>query len=139
MTVDISQVTYQLRDLSNIIDWWAKSHEQFKDLVSKMEALGYDAKLSTSGLDFVGTGNRQKLVDGLRVLRSAGYSRNLMPGPKDTSYSCFLQHDTEKSIWFQFSSSVCRRVQVGTEMKEVPVYEITCDEPETLEVTEGEL
>jgi hypothetical protein len=87
-----------------------------------------------NSIDITVCGDRQSLVKSLRVLRKFGYRAEITPEENITNYSQFFRvmdqdgvyDNSYKPVWFSWSSTVCRRVQVGTEMKEVPVYAIDC-------------
>jgi hypothetical protein len=77
-------------------------------------------------LRFTGDGDRLKQVWGL--LRRHGYNTNTRPKKGDTEFCAFWQCEGYAELFMYFTSSLCRRVQVGTEMKEVPIYETQCGE-----------
>jgi len=63
------------------------------------------------------------------VFRRLGYEPSKRPGKEpEASFSCYWEHsEYEAKFWFWFTSTVCTRKQIGTEMKEVPIYETVCD------------
>lgn len=122
---------------SEVLEWWNSYGALYKDLVSKLEALGYEVTLSHTGVDVKGSGDRKMLVGAFRALRTAGFNTGRRPGAKDSYYSAFFDHPELRRIWFAFSSTVCQRVQVGTEVKEVPVYETQC--VDSMEVTDEDM
>jgi len=74
------------------------------------------------------TGSRADLDVMFGVLRRAGLTPDLRPAEKNTSY-CTNWRDAEGfRVWVWFESTSCKRVQVGTELKEVPVYDTVCEE-----------
>lgn len=77
-------------------------------------------------LSFAGDGEMLKTVWG--HLRRAGFNTNTRPKKGDTTFYAFWKQDGQADILMMFSSTMCRRVQVGTEMKEVPIYETQCGE-----------
>ena len=76
------------------------------------------------------TGTRADLDIVFGVLRRAGLKPSSRPQEKKSYYSTFWHWDEESSnyLWVSFSSSTCKRVQVGTKMEEVPVYETVCED-----------
>ena len=86
-------------------------------------------------LSFTGDGERLRSV--WVELRRIGYTPNSRPEKGATTYHAFWEHPGEYAkIFMHFSSSVCKRVQIGTEMKEVPIYETQCGELPALELLE---
>jgi len=76
------------------------------------------------------TGTRADLDIVFGVLRRAGLKPSSRPQEKESYYSTFWHWDEESVnyLWVSFSSSTCKRVQVGTKMEEVPVYETVCED-----------
>lgn len=73
------------------------------------------------------TGDGSRLAEVWKLLRRHGYNTTTRPEKGDTTFYAFW-HGPEglARIFLQFSSSVCRRVQVGTKMAETPIYETQC-------------
>ena len=86
----------------------------------------FDLVLGSIDLAFTGDGDRLGKV--WAILRRHGYSTHSRPKKGDMTFSAFWDCEGQSKIWMSFSSSICKRVQVGTEMKEVPIYETRCDE-----------
>lgn len=74
------------------------------------------------------TGDGEKLAQVWRVLRIHGYNTKLRPQKGDTTFNAFWKQEGHAELFMCFSSSMCRRVQVGTKTVEVPVYETQCGE-----------
>jgi hypothetical protein len=84
-------------------------------------------------LSFSGDGPRLAAV--WRVLRRHGFNTSARPVKGDTTFHAFWKREGQAEIFMSFSSSMCRRVQVGTRMVEQPVYETQCGEmPADLEI-----
>jgi hypothetical protein len=63
------------------------------------------------------------------ILRKNGFVPYSNPqDTKLTAFSTWFEKEGYCRIWFNFTSTVCRRVKVGTKMQEVDVYEIQCGE-----------
>jgi hypothetical protein len=78
-------------------------------------------------------GDKHQLNAAFAMLRRRGYEPNSRPEPKSSTYSTFFQkEDVPGLVFFNFSSTQCRRVKTGTRTREVTedVYEIVCDEQE---------
>ena len=77
------------------------------------------------------TGTRADLDIMFGVLRRAGLIPRSRPAEKQTDYCAFWnwsEDSVDDYLWVSFSSTTCKRVQVGTRMEEVPVYETVCEE-----------
>lgn len=119
-------ILHDLKSATETLVWWSQNEASYADLIAKVEKLGYEVRLTSTGVDISGTGDKQMLVGAFRVLRAECFTPTRRPGAKDTYFSAFFHHEALKSVWFSFSSTICHRVQVGTEMKEVPVYDVVC-------------
>jgi hypothetical protein len=76
------------------------------------------------------TGPRADLDVMFGILRRFGLQPKNRPEEKTQYYSTFWKFDELMSefLFVTFSSTSCRRVQVGTKMEEVPVYDTVCEE-----------
>ena len=111
--------------------WWVANCDKYTDLMGKLGPLKPEYAIST-GLEITINGTKEQLNKMFHALRSEGYKPMRLP-EENTSYYCTYwtksqEDEKHDEIWVVFCSTVCRRVQVGTEMKEVPVYEVRCTE-----------
>lgn len=106
---------------------WAKQHSHLTPLVASLKAIGSTFRM-TDHLDITITGGKAKLTAAFRVLGKHGF-RLVTERPKEgeSYWSGFFDRDLSR-VWLTFSSTVCKRVKVGTKMKEVDVYETVCEE-----------
>jgi hypothetical protein len=112
----------------------AKSFRQtvttLPDLFRTFEEMDIDPRFDLDNeyitLQFTGDGNKLKEVWGL--LRRHGYNVSSRPTKGETTFLGFWTREGVANLFMYFTSSMCRRVQVGTEMKEVPIYETQCGE-----------
>lgn len=76
------------------------------------------------------TGSRADLDIMFGVLRRAGMTPSGRPEEKQQYYATWWNFPETQSeyVWIVFTSTSCKRVQVRTEMQEVPVYETVCEE-----------
>jgi hypothetical protein len=106
-------------------------------LFNKLEELdidpGFDLDSDHISVNFSGDGAKLGFVWG--ELRRHGYNTHSRPEKGKTEFYSFWVHESFCKIWLNFSSSVCRRVQVGTRTvtKEEPIYETQCGELPELE------
>ena len=83
--------------------------------------------IDTGGYNVNVTGSRADLDVMFGILRREGLTPDRRPVEKDTSYCTYWRAESFK-LWVWFTSTSCKRVQVGTELKEVPVYDTVCEE-----------
>lgn len=74
------------------------------------------------------TGSRADLDVMFGVLRRAGLTPDLRPAEKNAGYCTYWRDAEGFKVWVWFESTSCKRVQVGTKMEEVPVYDTVCEE-----------
>lgn len=80
-------------------------------------------------IDISFAGDKHVLEGVFGALRKLGYEPSSRPkDEKMTSFTCWFDKDgTPLRLWLTFSSTVCKRVKVGTKMVEQDVYEIVCE------------
>ena len=79
------------------------------------------------------TGNAEALTKFFRLMRANGFEPESRPTEKTPNYRSRFKNADQISFYLAFSSTVCRRVKVGTRTEEVPIYETVCDDaPATL-------
>ena len=103
-----------------------------------VEPLGCRVNTADLNIDIVGTGKDLGTVWG--VLRKLGFEFNgHRPDDDSPEWSGTFRRDSDGcSVYIKFSSTVCTRVQVGTEMVESPIYETRCSKDETEEDSNDE-
>lgn len=77
-------------------------------------------------VSFAGDGTKLGQVWGL--FRRHGFETHSRPQKGDTTFYAFWTCKGHANLFMNFSSTLCKRVQVGTELKEVPVYQTQCGE-----------
>jgi hypothetical protein len=120
---------------------WNSIRDFYRPIVNALHRLGLEPRLS-SDVDLHFSGDAHKLASVVRILRTAGFSTTAArPKQGDTQWSAYYHHpDCGTSVWLYFTSSVCKRVKVGTKMVEQDVYEVQCgditaaDEPPALTI-----
>ena len=118
---------------------WAQVRSTFRPVVKGLRALEIDSVFD-GDLNVSFSGNKAKLLAVMRLLRRSGFSyRGDPPEANATSWGAYWVNPklddpdyvrTTSKLWMYFTSSVCRRVQVGTQMVEEPVYETRCGDDE---------
>jgi hypothetical protein len=80
-------------------------------------------------------GGPDALHETFKALRACGFellNKEDRPKEKQSSWSGYfhLPNIPGCKIWLTFSSTKCRRVQIGTRTVEEPIYDTVCDEEE---------
>lgn len=108
--------------------------------------LRFDPDLKLICANFSGDGPRLGKVWG--ELRRAGFGCDTRPKKGDTQFNGWFTQEGYPTVSIYFTSTLCKRVQVGTQTVEQPIYETICGEslemsapvpPPTLTVVSGEL
>lgn len=112
-----------------------KTVAEFSPLFRRLEELDINLQFSLEddyiALSFTGDGERLKSV--WVELRRHGYEPDSRPTPGSTQFYAFWNLSGFSRLFMNFTSSVCRRVQVGTRTVEQPIYEVRCGELPELE------
>ena len=88
-----------------------------------------DVSVDGSAYNISITGPRADLDVMFGILRRLGLQPTSRPQEKTQYFSTYWTfEDTTDYIFVMFSSTSCKRVQVGTKMEEVPVYDTVCEE-----------
>lgn len=99
----------------------ATALKKMEDNVSSFTVDSYSLNISIHG-------DKHVLIAAFSELRKLGYNTTKRPAANESYYSSRFEHeDFILPVYFNFSSSACRRVKVGTEMVEKPIYETVCE------------
>lgn len=107
---------------------WNGCKSTLAPIANALSLLGIEPRFS-SDLDVCFTGDKEKFTAAMRILRVAGFTPSNPNRPKkgDTGWNSFFNKpDCTVQIWLNFTSSVCKRVKVGTKTVEQDVYEVQC-------------
>lgn len=108
-----------------------KFHEaRLKALLADVEALGGEPHSDGDWIFVPLIGDKHKFVAFARLIAKHGFRvPKVEKGATGfTQLEPLGEGDHQLYLYFQFSSSVCRRVKVGTKTVEQDVYETVCDE-----------
>lgn len=101
-------------------------------LIVELENLDLDLRFNFEDgcvdMTFAGDGDKFRVV--WAALRRARFEPTSRPAKGASSFATFFEFPLSSEyprIWFSFSSTVCRRVKVGTRMVEQDVFETHCD------------
>ena len=120
----------QFKYLSEQLIAWRDVAPKLQPLADRLEKMEIEPRFDGSSLHLYVTGDKKQLTRVWRMLRVYGYNTSPENRPKDKQPSVcvwFDHQDNGTRVYFNFTSTVCKRVQIGTEMREVPVYEVRCE------------
>jgi len=88
--------------------------------------------VTNRSLDLSYSGNKHTMDGIWHALRKMGYKADTRPKSNEQYFSTWFRMDGNVSgdamkIYLSFSSTVCKRVKVGTKMVEQDVYETRCE------------
>lgn len=84
---------------------------------------------SGASIDVSLAGDRRTIARAFMAMRRLGYFlRTDRPKRGETQWVGKWSHENGTGVWMMFSSTVCRRVKVRTELVEQEVFETVCDE-----------
>jgi mRNA degradation ribonuclease J1/J2 len=115
------------RAISNVIKRDRKRVEAICRALTKAGVNINYVNIDSSGYNVSITGSRADLDVMFGVLRRENLTPDQRPAEKNTGYCCFWRTEGFK-LWVWFTSTSCKRVQVGTKLEEVPVYDTVCEE-----------
>lgn len=118
-----------MRYLADKITRWEETKDDYTDVLEKLEEI--DAEIDVSAgwcLHVRASGDRALLTQLIRAVRTSGWKTDDAPPPANADYwtADYSQEGCKGTISLSFSSTVCRRVKVGTRMVEQDVYETQC-------------
>lgn len=123
------------RSAQRLLEKAALTIREAASLFVALEAMDIDIRIDPNNsacIDIRFSGSGDLLAEVWGLLRRAGWKLASSPPQKGaTSFSGIWSHARDKrlaDLWMNFSSTMCRRVQIGTQMVEQPVYEVQCGE-----------
>jgi len=132
------------RSAQRILEKAALTIREAAPLFVALESLEIDIRIdanSTACIEIPFTGNGERLAEVWGLLRRAGWKLASNPPKKDdTTFNGIWAHQSDKrfaDLWVSFTSTSCRRVQIGTQLVEQPVYEVQCGELPELPTSES--
>jgi hypothetical protein len=120
----------QFRIIAESMTEWNAARSRYESLVTALESLGSEPTFGANYLYASISGDKDKLVQVIRLLRTSGLvaDDDKKPAEKQPLFQAWYRNAADDvRVYLSFSSTVCKRVQVGTETKEVPVYETVCE------------
>jgi len=123
---DTVETQYQRR-----LRWLAKHSDELAQIIDELNQWG-EFTFTYAGdyqphLDIRFTGDKRLFKRVYTNLLMRGCGEGVKPTAGSDSYSSFMcRHEDNFYVWISFSSTECKRVQVGVKMVEQPVYELQC-------------
>ena len=118
------------RDTRRFFEQSLKAIQEHAALFLMLEETGIDVRFDpdylTICIGFAGDGQRLGQVWG--ELRRHGFNCETRPKKGDVDFHGYFQQDGYPKLMVNFTSTLCRRVQVGTQTVEQPIYETICGE-----------
>jgi len=108
---------------------WIEHKDAMLPLVRDMILLGCAVDMADEDLNIRFSGDKQKFLSVVRAQFRHGLRPDLSSLKKGSTEGTWFQNRGTLRIYTAFSSTVCRRVQIGTQTQEVPIYETVCDSP----------
>ncbi len=132
-TEEIDPIMQDLRErqaeLARRANSWMEHRSALLPMVNDLILLGCQVSMFDDDLNIIFTGDKQKFLTVLRVQFRHGLRPDLSSLKKGATEGSWSVRRDQLRIYTRFSSTVCRRVQVGTKLEEVPIYETQCDSP----------
>ena len=124
------QLADNMASLSAQLSKWVEVRGEFTPLLSDLGDAFWHASTWGNALIVHAAVNKDELTEIIKKVRSHGWDWTTTDRPpeKFTGYTAEFERGDFR-LRVVISSKVCKKVQVGTEMKEVPIYDIVCDQP----------
>lgn len=109
---------------------WNSCRQSMVGIINALAKIGVEPEFCSDYIAVRFSGDKKRLASVIRIMRTSGYeTTDSRPKPGDSEwYAWFYSKDGSCRIWFNFASTICRRVKVGTKMVEQDVYETICGE-----------
>lgn len=104
---------------------WVEVRKELLPFCKDMILIGAEVSVDQMDINFGLSGDKQKFLQLVRLHRRHGFKPQIPE--KGATDATWRVNREQISFWIHFTSTVCRRVQVGTKTAEVPVYETHCD------------
>lgn len=127
---------YALKDAKRLKKAVKKFIEDYSDEINRITGgttdllewlISVSIDTSSTSLDISYAGDKLVMQGIFKAFRKLGYTSTSRPKDSESQFTCYWEHkDSDMRIWLRFSSTVCKRVKIGTKMQEVDVYETRC-------------
>jgi hypothetical protein len=131
----LSYAEAQRKRADHIIEWLRSNADELTRVEQGMIEckpffIRAEVDIANESIDIAYSGGKLVLKGIFKALRDLGYAPNTRPkDEKLSTFSCYWNHPTnDLRIWLSFSSTMCKRIKVGTKMVSQDIYETVCDE-----------
>ena len=115
------------KQLTKDASWYHRNKNGIEEVAQALIKIDvHDAHVSGEEVDISVTGDKHVLQAVFGAFRKLGYEPSKRPNKDDTYFYCRWTKEGKPSFYFSFSSTVCKRVKIGTKMVEQDVYEVVC-------------
>lgn len=124
-----AQLSESLKYSRERIERWDRDRFHYLQVMDKLDGTEGVSFEFYSNLSINAAGDGSLLTLIVRILRTSGWETGAKaPAKNDPEwYAGFHKPEAkDRTIHLYFTSKVCRKVQVGSRLEEVPVYEIQC-------------
>lgn len=121
-------LTQRALELAQQRQRWNAVKDFYLPIINALQRCGAEVYDISPEIDVRLIGDGPKLTQFVRIMRTAGFEiQGNRPKPGDTTWNAFFAHpECGMRLWLTFTSSVCRRVKIGTRMVEQDVFETQC-------------
>ena len=107
---------------------WEVAKPVFTPVINALEKLGIVPTNIDYYVGFSVAGDAELLTKIIRILRTGGFTTTAdRPKKGENSWYAFFDYEgLTLRLFLNFTSTVCRRVKVGTKMVEQDIYEVQC-------------
>ena len=134
MTIQVlKDIQEQIQYQQNRLKFYNEQQEFIAPLQALMDEVEGSLSVSTYTVDLTVTGGMGKLYGLIERLGELGYTTG-KELPENTETYWFARFEGVNqdvpypTVYLSYSNNQCHRVKIGTEMKEVDVYEVRCHE-----------
>lgn len=130
--IDLDPVLSKLREAHDKVarraKQWLATNGQYLKFVQEMILLGCELSPDSDfDLHFRVAGDKEKFLQLVRCHRRHGFKPDMPAKGATSAFWRVNEYGAEIGMYFNFSSTVCHRVKVGTKMVEQDVYETHCE------------
>jgi hypothetical protein len=130
--VDLDPVLGKLREAHDKVErrakQWLATKGQYLRFVQEMVLLGCELQPDSDfDLHFRVAGDKEKFLQLVRCHRRHGFKPEMPAKGATSAFWRINEYGADFGLYFSFSSTVCHRVKVGTQMVEQDVYETHCE------------
>lgn len=128
-TLAQKEVEDTIRRTEDMISYYTIRKTTFDPVLVALEAhiQVISVSLCNNSVDISVSGGKDVLNTVFGILRKHKFSPDKRPDKPEPTFSTHFNHDTGARLWLSFSSTLCKRVKVGTKTVEQDIYEVQCE------------